>query len=160
MFDTLMQYGGHRVTYLNDCARGKACALGFYVRGELVKGQRYSHSTKHHLMAGLDVIQESLGRENLVAVYLDVDVLDNLSRPAYLQMKQDLCAGMFHRLFVFSQSDLMGNHQVDQDVYDLYRQTGGFDLLSADPYAWTPGYLTLGSLGFMASERISLCPTL
>jgi hypothetical protein len=85
MFEALMKKGGYRVDYLNQKAAGSPDALGFYVRGQLSDQQPYSRDAKHHLYAGMLVIQNQLGSHNLVSVYLDVNEPENLDRPGYFQ---------------------------------------------------------------------------
>jgi len=65
-----------------------------------------------------------------VAVYIDVDIIENLNRPAYQQMKRDLCGGMFRRVFVADLHDLLGYSRADEDLMDFSAEIGGIELLS------------------------------
>lgn len=132
MFEALMKMGGYRVDYLNRQAAGSPQALGFYVRGQLEDGQPYSKEAKRRLYTGLAVIQALLGSENLVSVYVDVNHPDNLSRPAYVQLKNDLRQGLVRRVFTVDINDLAGAPNAVEDLRNVYREVGGFDLLEFD----------------------------
>ena len=132
MFEALMKMGGYRVDYLNRKAAGSPQALGFYVRGQLVDGQPYSRDAKRRLYAGLAVIQQELGPENLVSVYMDVNFPDNLARPAYVQLKEDVRQGLFRRVFTFDVNDLAGAPNAVQDLCNFYQEIGGFELLGLE----------------------------
>jgi hypothetical protein len=138
MYETLMKLGSYRVDYLNVSTRGTTGAFAFTVCGEPPNENSYSASAKRILYTGLSLIQQTLGSNNLVAVYLDVDAIDNLHRPAYQQMKQDLRAGMFRRVFDLRASDLMANHILARELERLYREVGGFDLLTFEGGAFKP----------------------
>lgn len=136
MYQTFMRWGSYRVDYLNEAAMGAAEAFAFYVCGELPENETYSTAAKRSLYAGLSLIQQTLGPDNLVAVYLDVNSLDNIDRPAYVQMKLDMKAGLFRRVFAMNASDLLGRHERAEDIRDLYREVGGFDLLTFEQGAF------------------------
>ncbi|MEA4910161.1 MAG: hypothetical protein GYA17_12915 [Chloroflexi bacterium] len=129
MFETLMVEGGYRIDYVNIQAQGRPGALAFYVRGDLDGKLPYSLRAKRHLQAGLSVIQRSLDLQKLVAVYMDVNSSVDLARPAYNQLKTDLRAGLFRRVFVFATSDLVDGPLVEDDMRHLYAELGGFEVL-------------------------------
>jgi hypothetical protein len=129
MLNTLLKFGSHRVDYF-DQTDGNPQAFAFYVRGGMAADERYSHEAKHQLYGGLAVIRTALGLENLAAVYIDIDELANFQRPAYQQMKKDLLAGMFNRVFVFDFSALLGEPAAEADLADLTAKVGGFELFS------------------------------
>jgi len=133
-----MRFVKHRVDYLNHIARGSADAFAFYVCGDLPQHASYSTAAKYSFYSGLSLIQQALGPSNLVAVYMDVNRLDNLCRPAYVQMKADMRAGLFRRVFVMNTTDLLGSADSAQDMRLLYRELGGFDLLTYDQGAFKP----------------------
>ncbi len=132
MIETLMVQGGHRIDYLSEDAAGKPEAFGFYVRGDLEDREPYSQEAKHHLYAGLDAIQKQLGRENLVAVYVDINSAEAQNRPAYEQMKRDILAGKFRRIFTFTASDLLGDRATLKDLLELYDELEGFEWITCD----------------------------
>ena len=132
MFETLMKSGAYRVDYLNQAASGQPDAGGFYVRGSLAGPFRYSVPAKRHLLGGLDFIRRMVGMNNLVAVYMDVDAANNLARPAYQQLKRDLRAGLFQRIFVYDSRDLIDDPASFEDVLELYLELGGFSLMTCD----------------------------
>jgi hypothetical protein len=129
MLNTLLKFGSHRVDYFDQTA-GNPQAFAFYVRGGMAADERYSHEAKHQLYGGLAVIRAQLGLENLAAVYIDIDELANLQRPAYQQMKQDLLSGMFTRVFVFDVSALFGEPAAEADLAELAAKLGKFELFS------------------------------
>ncbi len=138
MLEALMRNGSHRVDYLNVNARGTPEAFAFYVCGDLPQNAAYSSTAKRSLYAGLSLIQQTLGPENLVAVYLDVNSTHNITRPAYVQMKRDLRAGMFRRVFILQGNGLTAGTESADDLDELYREVGGFDLLTYEHGAFKP----------------------
>lgn len=132
MFEVLMRNGNYRVDYLNPKKQSLPQSLGFYVRGVLPKGEAYAREVKRRLYAGMLVIERELGLENLVSVYMDVDRPENLRRPAYQQMKQDLVEGKIHRVFTYNLNDLAGADNAAEDLCRLFQEVGGFDLVSYD----------------------------
>ncbi len=129
MFNTLLKFGSHRVDYFDQTGSNPQ-AFAFYVRGGMAVDERYSHEAKHQLYGGLAVIRAKLGLQNLAAVYIDIDELTNIQRPAWQQLKQDLFAGMFSRVFVFDSSALFGNMAAEADLAELDEKAGGFEVLS------------------------------
>jgi hypothetical protein len=133
MFEALRRFGGYRVDYMNEAEVGSANAVAFYVCGDLPAGAPYSQNAKHRLLMGLEVMRANFGLQNLVAVYLDVNSPDNLERPAYMQMKQDLQSGKFRRLFVWPDCSLLVNLAARSEMLKLYMEVGGFEMLTYDP---------------------------
>lgn len=148
MFEAFRKPGSHRVDYLNQDTMGTEGAFAFYVCGDVPKNAPYSQVAKRSLLAGLSLIQDTLGPENLVAVYLDVFSADHLSRPAYKQLKDDMRSGMFRRVFVLRASDLVGERHTAEDLKRLYHEVGGFDLLTYNDGAFKP--VMLSSTGSLA----------
>ena len=70
------------------------------------------------------MIQNKLGMGNLVGIYLDVNCLENLSRPAYQQMKQDIADGLFSRILILEEKALFGCPGTEQDLFDLANHVG------------------------------------
>ncbi len=129
MFTSLSKLGSYRVDYVNHTAAGTTDALAFYVLGDLQEGQAYSTSAKHALFTGLDIIRNSYGLENLVAIYMDVNTADNPERPAYLQMKQDLENGIVNHVFVLYASHLVSEGESSRDWERFSRSIGGVEVL-------------------------------
>jgi hypothetical protein len=127
MLDTMMRVGAHRIEYLDDTRNPQSFA--FYIRGNKRAGDVICKDAKSQLYAGLLLIHNKLQMTNLAGIYVDVDGLENLQRPAYLQLKQDLIAGMFRRVFILDRSALLGSPQADQDLQQLFFHCGGFELL-------------------------------
>lgn len=129
MLDTLMKVGAHRIEYFESVSSISSSAFGFYIRGEKNTRDIYSRDAKFQLYAGLVLIHENEQMRNLAGIYVDVDALENLQRPAYVQLKKDLVSGRFNRLFVLDESALLGLPAADEDVCNLYIETGGFELM-------------------------------
>ena len=128
MLDFLMIDGAHRVD-LFEVVGSNPLAFGFYIRGVINAEDAYSRDAKCQLYAGLALIQARQEMDNLRGIYIDVDCLDNVSRPAYLQLKRDLIDGLFRRIFVPMADALIGSPVADQDLKSLHQAVGGFELL-------------------------------
>ena len=129
MLDALMKFGGHRIDYFLQ-ARSNLDAFGFYVCGGLGADCAYSLEAKHQLYFGLALIQSQLGLKNLVAIYIDVNDVNNLQRPAYVQLKQDLINGLFRRVLILDEAVLAGNPAAEADLATLSEQVNGFELFT------------------------------
>lgn len=132
MLETLMKFGNHRVDYFGSKCTVNNQSVAFYIRGELDEHDAYSRDAKHQLYLGLAILDEKIGMNNIAGIYVDVNDLHNIERPAYLRMKQDLQRGCFRRIFVLSADALMGDPLADADLCDLYHQVGGFEIFSCD----------------------------
>ena len=130
MFETLMKPGSYRVDYFNDQAVRTDSAFGFYVCGELEPHAVFSQSGRRNLLAGLSIIQQELGPQNLVGIYLDVSATECTTRLAYHQMKLDLQAGMFRRVFIFRSCMLVCGKGLLADLSQLAHEIAGFELLT------------------------------
>ena len=124
MLDTLMKFGAYRVDYFEKQHQRNPNAFGFYIRAEVEGGSPYSRESKHQLYEGLDLIQNKLGMGNLVGIYLDVNCLENLSRPAYHQMKMDIADGLFSRILIIEEKALFGCPGTEQDLFILANHVG------------------------------------
>jgi hypothetical protein len=131
MLDTLLKFGSHRVDYFDQTGSNPQ-AFAFYVRGGMDDSSHYSHEAKYQLYSGLAVIRSTLGLQNLAAVYIDINTLENIRRPAYEQLKHDLCVGMFKRVFVFNGSALLGCPCAEADLTAACGPVDGFELISCD----------------------------
>lgn len=129
MLDTLMKFGAYRVNYFEPLILENPEAFGFYIRAEIEEGQAYSHEAKYQLYAGLDLIQRVLGMTNLVGIYMDVNCLKNLQRPAYQQLKKDIVAGYFRRILVLDEFAIKGCPGSEKDLIDLAYLVGDLDIL-------------------------------
>jgi hypothetical protein len=130
MLDSLMKFGAYRVNYFETLTQQNPNAFGFYIRAEIEKGQAYSHKAKHQLYTGLDLIQRLLGMKNLAGIYVDIDCLKNLQRPAYQQMKRDIHTGYFHKILVLDEFAIMSCPGEVTDLTVLADQIGELDLLT------------------------------
>jgi hypothetical protein len=129
MLDSLMKFGAYRVNYFETLTQENPNAFGFYIRAEIEKGQVYSHQAKHQLYIGLDLIQRLLGMNNLAGIYVDIDCLNNLLRPAYQQMKRDILTGYFHKILVLDEFAINGCPGAVSDLNSLADLVGGLSLL-------------------------------
>jgi len=123
MLDTLMIQGGYRIDYFNRQVWNRPEAIGLYLRAEIRPGEIYSFDAKQRFFAGMMLLEAYLGREFLAAVYLDVDQVSNLARPAYQRLKKDIRAGGIARVLVTCPADLLGEGRADDDVKDLVEET-------------------------------------
>jgi len=130
MFETFMHPGAYRIDYFNGEAMGRPDAIALYVLGNLPEQAAYSNQAKRNLVAGLSLIQKEIGKQNLVAVYIDINTADNLARPAYQQMKWDIRLGVSHQIMVHDMSDLAIDSAVMDDLNTLYREVGGFKVIT------------------------------
>lgn len=131
MLETLLKFGSHRVDYFDRSGRNPR-AFAFYVRGDIEIDERFSHEAKCQLYTGLAWIKQVMGLKDLAAVYIDINQLDNLQRSAYVQLKKDLHAGMFSRVFVVNKSALSGTPVANADLAALRKSVKNFELLSRD----------------------------
>ncbi len=129
MLDTLMRVGAHRIEYFESRFPGNPQAFGFYIRGEKDPRDVFSRDAKYQLYSGLMLIHSKGQMQNLAGIYVDVDALDNLKRPAYLQFKQDLLSGLFRRVFVLDESALLGQAAAEADLMALFLESGGFEFM-------------------------------
>ena len=130
MFATLMNPGSYRVDYFKDQAAGTAQALGFYACGDIPSQAVYSRSARYNLLAGLIVVQHHFGISNLVAIYLDVHSPRQPFRPAHEQLKRDLRAGLFKRVFVFSACTHIDGQDNLEDLCRFYAEIDRFELVT------------------------------
>lgn len=130
MLDAMTKFGGYRVDYLHHGLEKDQKAFAFYLRAEIIPGDNYSREAKRQLYTGLTIIKQHLEFKHLAGIYLDVDSLDNLNRPAYLQMKTDMLNGMFKRLFVLDEKAVLGSADADHDMLMLFIKTRGFELFT------------------------------
>ncbi len=129
MLDSMMKIGAYRVEHFENNNQVDLNAFGFYIRGELVDASAYSRDAKAQLYAGLMLIHSKMQMSHLSGIYVDVDVIENLQRPAYVQMKSDLVAGLFKRVLLLDERALLGNHEAEADLHQVYLAVGGFELL-------------------------------
>ena len=129
MLDTLTQIGAYRVSYFSSSQEPNPLAFGFYIRGEKATQDVYSQDAKMQLYAGLFLIHTKLQMRNLRGLYVDVDSINNLMRPAYLQLKHDLINGFLRRVFILDEAALFGTGEAEDDLRMVYETVGGFDLL-------------------------------
>lgn len=122
MYSAMMKTGSYRIDYMNKTAMGTLSAIGLYVVGDLSPDEKFSRSARRALLTGLLLVKERIGIEYLVAVYLDINSNNNPARPAYKQMKADMRAGMFRRVFVEHPSFLTGSDELSSDWWNFYRE--------------------------------------
>jgi len=146
MLDVLMKFGAHRIDYLESSAAGVSDGAAFYLRAESPADELYNREAKHQLYQGLALIAESVGLHKLVGVYIDVNSLENIDRPAYQRLKMDLLDGLFRKVFVVNSNALLGNPVADADVFDLYWSAGGFEMITLENGRVEPLIFGSGSL--------------
>lgn len=129
MLDTLTKFGGYRIDHFEQ-NRNNADAFVLYVRGGMVAGSSYSLEAKQQLYFGLATIQSLLGLEKLVGVFVDVNDLSNLERPAYRQMKREILSGEIKRVLILDRSALLGCAQADRDMVKLLRRASYLEIFT------------------------------
>ena len=129
MLDTFMKIGAYRVERFECDYRVDPGGFGFYIRGEKTYDGAYSRDAKSQLYTGLMLIHSKQMMGHLRGIYVDVDSLENLERPAYMQLKVDLLNGLFRRIFVLDESALWAPGRVEDDLRLLYLAAGSFELL-------------------------------
>jgi hypothetical protein len=150
MLETLLKFGSHRVDYFDRSGHNPQ-AFAFYVRGTIEVDERFSYEAKCQLYTGLAWIKQQLGLQNLAAVYIDINKLDNLQRSAYVQLKKDLRSGIFSRVFVVNQSAVMGTPAANADLAAMRNQIHGFELLSRDEMG-----ISFAQAGLQQAELMSV----
>ncbi|HBF41295.1 MAG TPA: hypothetical protein DDW19_05865 [Anaerolineaceae bacterium] len=130
MLDVLMKNGGYRIDYFESEARSLSDAAALYIRADAPNELPYSRLAKHQLYEGLAIIAAGIGFHKLVGIYIDVSTLENVARPAYQRLKQDLLDSLFRRVLVIEPRALLGDPQADADLVDLYWSAGGFELIN------------------------------
>lgn len=130
MLDVLMKNGGHRIDYFESGAVNHSDAAALYIRADAPGETKYSRQAKHQLYKGLAIIAECIGFQKLVGIYVDVNALENVERPAYQRLKQDLLDGLFRRVMVIDPRAMLGHPAADDDVRDLFWSAGGFELIN------------------------------
>ena len=121
MLDALTKFGGYRID-LFEQNRSNSNAFALYVRGGLVPGSQYSLEAKQQLYFGLALIQLVLGLEKLAGVFVDVNDLGNLDRPAYSELKREILAGEIRRVLILDPSAVLGNPLADRDMAELFQR--------------------------------------
>ena len=129
MLDTFMRIGAYRVERFECDSRANPNAFAFYIRGEKTNSGAYCRDAKSQLYTGLMLIQSKKMIGSLRGIYVDVDELHNLQRPAYMQLKVDLINGLFRRIFVLESTAIWGPGIVEEELRQLYLAVGGFELL-------------------------------
>ena len=124
-----MKIGAFRVDYFESSENQDPFAFGFYIRGEINSQAGYSIDAKMQLYSGWLMIRSQRLLSHLKAVYVDIDSLDKLERPAYVQLKHDLYEGLFRQLFIFEESALIGCEKAEDDLRQLAETIEGFELL-------------------------------
>jgi hypothetical protein len=76
------------------------------------------------------MIQSGIGLEKLAGVFVDVNDLSNIERPAYSQMKQEILSGEIHRVLILDRSAILGNPAADEDVMELFRQANCLEIFT------------------------------
>ncbi len=146
MLDVLMKFGAYRIDYLESSAASASDAVAFYLRANCPRHEFYSREAKHQLYQGLALIAANYGLHKLVGVYVDVNELSNINRPAYQRLKMDMLDGLFHKVFVVDPGALLGHPVADADMRDLYWSAGGFEIISMQEGYFEPLELCCGPL--------------
>ena len=132
MLTTLMKFGGYRVDRFFQLEQtGKE--FGFYVCADLMEPDGYCREAKHQLYFGLAVIHSQGELKNLAGIYIDINHPENLLRPAYVALKQDLLEGNFHRVVMIQNSILRSHGEAKKDLAGLALQIRNLELFTFGP---------------------------
>jgi hypothetical protein len=127
MLEALMKFGGYRIDRFCK-AECTGREFGFYIRPQTQVTDHYFIEAKHQLYYGLALIQAQGELHNLAGIYIDINDLENLQRPAYLAMKQDLRAGRFAKVLISDRETLFGCSCAEADLFELANEISGFEL--------------------------------
>lgn len=127
MLATLKKFGSYRIDRFQKAAI-TGNEFGFYIRPRMHPNGGYYADAKSQLYYGLAMIYAMGELENLAGVYIDMDELDNLQRPAYRAMKQDMMDGCFAKVLIVEREALLGSPIAEADLYSFCREITGLEL--------------------------------
>jgi len=127
MLTTLMKFGSYRIDRFFK-AEKSGNEFGFYIRPRMLPLGGFYADAKSQLYYGLALILSRGELGNLAGVYIDIDELANLQRPAYRAMKQDMLEGHFNKVLIVERDALLGDAIAEADLYNLCSQITGLEL--------------------------------
>ncbi|MHC1739611.1 MAG: hypothetical protein AB9897_00710 [Anaerolineaceae bacterium] len=129
MLEALMKFGSFRVDrFIRPEHSGNE--FGFYICAHAGAADHYCADAKHQLYYGLAQIQAHGELKNLAGIYIDINDLKNLRRPAYLQLKDDLNEGRFQRVLVLDNRAVFGCVAAEKDLMKVAQRIHRFELFT------------------------------
>jgi hypothetical protein len=136
MLEALLKFGGYRVDrFFKAEQSGEEFAL-YLCSWQQTKGN-YCLAAKHQLQYGLAQIHAHGQLKNLAGIYIDINLPEQLNRPAYLELKQDLRQGKFQRVLVLEDELIVGNCDVERDWQALAAEVPGLKFFTFERGEWT-----------------------
>jgi hypothetical protein len=129
MLETLKKPGQYRIDYLNTHLQGNPDALAFYIRSTYSHPAPYCIEAKHHLMAGLCILEDFGLNDRLLGVYIDIDSISIRKHFAFEQLVLDISVGMVKHLFCIHPEELLGIESMRRKLDMLQQKMGTFDVL-------------------------------
>ena len=127
MLETLMKFGSYRIDRFEK-AEITGNEFGFYIRPRMRPSGGYYADAKSQLYYGLAIIYTCGELANLAGVYIDIDELDNLQRPAYRAMIKDIKEGRFSKVLIIEREALLGSIGAEADLFNLCKDISGLEL--------------------------------
>lgn len=136
MLEALLKFGGYRVDrFFKAEQSGEEFAL-YLCSWQQTKGN-YCLAAKHQLQYGLAQIHAHGQLKNLAGIYIDINLPEQLNRPAYLELKQDLRQGKFQRVLVLEDELIVGKCDVERDWQALAAEVPGLKFFTFERGEWT-----------------------
>jgi hypothetical protein len=129
MLATMLNFGGYRVDRFTPSVNDGE-NFGFYIRAEGGAPGMYCSKAKRQLYVGLALIYQANLLCSLAGIYLDINVSAELRRPAYVELKQDIRAGIFHRVMILEADALLENQTAEDDWMEFSHSTHGVELFT------------------------------
>jgi hypothetical protein len=127
MLEALMKFGGYRIERFAKSV-GSGEEFGFYIRPQIGSKGDFFAAAKSQFYYGLAMIDLHNEMDHLAGIYVDIDDLENLQRPAYQAMKLDLEAGLFHKVMILEREALLGCVTAEVELFGLSKDISGLEL--------------------------------
>lgn len=129
MIGTLTKFGTYKVErfhqpYLN----GKG--IGFYICAQMQDKEPYCVDAKSQLYYGLALLRENDLLAQLAGIYVDVNSLKNVERPAYQMLKEDILNGYVQRVLIIKRKVLFGCLEAKSDWNRYSREYEGIEVFT------------------------------
>lgn len=136
MLEALLKFGGYRVDrFYKAEPSGEEFAL--YLCSCQQTNGNYCLAAKHQLQYGLAQIHAHDQLKNLAGIYIDINLPEQLNRPAYLELKRDLRQGKFQHVLVLEDELIVGNCDVERDWQALTAEISGLKFFTFERGEWT-----------------------
>jgi hypothetical protein len=129
MLEALIKFGGYRVDRFIKTEQSGA-EFGFYLCSWQQRAGNYCLAAKHQLQYGLVQLHVHDQIKNLAGIYIDINLPEQLNRPAYLELKRDIQQGRFQRVLVLDERLIGGNCDVERDWQALMAEVPGLEFFT------------------------------